>query len=185
MTAYTLTLFIHSYLRWLIVALGFVVFVRSLRGWQRASVWSEIDERLHKLFVAFIDTQFTLGLLLYVFLSPLTAAFFAQPGPGMKQAVLRFFGVEHIFAMLLVIAIVHVGRVRSKKSPTAALRQRRVFLSVAFALLLVMLSIPWPFLPYGRPLLRPLSHTITPHPTLCLHDMLVRDAANSPPGQII
>ena len=157
MSAYPLTLWIHSWLRWAIVVLLLIVLMRSALGWARARAWLELDERLHRLLVACLDMQFTLGLLLYVFLSPFTKLFFGQPAASMKDPVLRFFGVEHVFAMVLAITAVHVGRVRSKKAPTPQLRQRRVCLSTVFALLLIGLSIPWPFMRYGRPLLRSLS----------------------------
>ena len=165
MSVYAFTLLTHSYLRWLIVAVGLLLVVRTALGWARAATWLEADERLHSIFVALIDTQFTLGLVLYLFLSPISHAFFAQPGIGMKQPMLRFFGMEHAVAMVLAVSIVHVGRVRSKKAATPQLRQRRACISVLGALLLIALSIPWPFLPYGRPLLRGVSsssHEPTP-----------------------
>jgi hypothetical protein len=154
MTVYVLTLLIHSYLRWLIVLVALLLLVRTAIGWARAAAWLEPEERLHTIFVALIDTQFTLGIVLYLFLSPISAAFFAHPGIGMKQPVLRFFGMEHALAMIVAISIVHVGRVRSKMAPTPRLRQRSVCISTLVVLLLIAVSIPWPFLPYGRPLLR-------------------------------
>ena len=162
MNAYAVTLWIHSWMRWAILGLALAVVVRSAIGWARSRAWLELDERLNRLFVAFIDMQFMLGLLLYVFLSPFSALFFAQPGAAMKDSMLRFFGVEHIFAMVIAISLVHVGRVRSKKASTPQLRQRRVCLSTLFALLLIGASIPWPFMPYARPLLRTFSSA---HPT--------------------
>jgi hypothetical protein len=157
MSIYAFTLLTHSYLRWLIVAVGLLLVVRAGIGWARSTHWLEGDERLHSIFVALIDTQFTLGLVLYLFLSPISRAFFTQPGIAMKEPVLRFFGMEHALAMIVAVSIVHIGRVRSKKASTPSLRQRRVFSSVLIALLLIAASIPWPFLRYGRPLLRGVS----------------------------
>jgi hypothetical protein len=154
MTVYALTLWIHSYLRWLIVLVVLLLLVRSAIGWARSADWGEPDERLHAIFIALLDTQFTLGIVLYLFLSPISAAFFAQPGIGMKEPVLRFFGMEHPLAMILAVSIAHVGRARSKKALTPQLRQRRVCTSTLVVLLLIAVSIPWPFLRHGRPLLR-------------------------------
>jgi hypothetical protein len=154
MSVYAFTLLTHSYLRWLIVAVGLLLLARTALGWARSSNWVEADERLHTIFVALIDTQFTLGIVMYLFLSPISHAFFAQPGLGMKQPVLRFFGMEHAVAMVVAVSIVHIGRSRSKKAATPRLRQSRTCISVLVALLLIAVSIPWPFLPYGRPLLR-------------------------------
>jgi hypothetical protein len=99
------------------------------------------------------DVQFLLGLTLYVFLSPFTHAAFADLGAAMKNSGLRFWAVEHLVGMLIAIALVHVGRARARK--TDSLRRHRVA-ATFFGLALVVLlgSIPWPGLPYGRPLLR-------------------------------
>src|SRR5262249_9176043 len=94
-----------------------------------------------------------LGLTLYAFLSPFSHAFFADAALGMKQPALRFFGVEHIFAMLTAVVVVHIGRRRSRKAE-GRLRHRRVFVTTLAALLVILASIPWPFLRYGRPLAR-------------------------------
>jgi hypothetical protein len=56
--------------------------------------------------------------------------------------------------MLIAIAVLHAGRARSKRVLDVRLRQRVVFVSTVTALVLFLVSTPWPFLPYGRPLLR-------------------------------
>ena len=154
MSAYGLILFIHSYLRWIALGLAVVVIGRAFAGWRRSREWQRTDEKLHIALVASVDVQFLLGLILYIFLSPITQAFFMGPGPAMKDPVLRFFGVEHITTMLVAIALVHISRTRSKKASTAQLRQRRVWTMTLAALVLMLLSVPWPFLDIGRPLVR-------------------------------
>jgi hypothetical protein len=163
--AYLVTLWLHSYVRWALVGVALVFAVRTARGWSQAAQWQPPDERAHSLFVALIDTQLALGLMLYAWLSPITHVFFAQPGVGMKDPVLRFFGLEHIFAMVIAVTAVHVGRIRSKKAASDRLRHRRACLSTLFVLLLMAASIPWPFLRYGRPLLRELSGSTARAPT--------------------
>lgn len=154
MSLYEIVLLAHSYLRWLLVIVLVVVIARSIRGWLGPREWSPLDERLHLGLVAGVDLQFLLGLVLYVFLSPITQAFFTAPGLGMKDATLRFFGVEHLLAMFVMIVVIHVGRVMSKRAKTPKLRHRRVWTTTLAALLLVLISIPWPFLKYGRPIFR-------------------------------
>jgi cation transport ATPase len=92
--------------------------------------------------------------MLYIFLSPMASAFFSDVGNAMKEPALRFFGVEHIAGMIVAITILHIGRARSKKAGTPRLRHRRVWVSTLIALTVIAASIPWPFLRYGRPLLR-------------------------------
>ena len=154
MKTYLVVLTVHSYLRWAVLLLALIVLARSLRGWAGSREWTRVDDRFHAGLVGAIDLQLLLGLVLYIFLSPMTSAFFADVGAAMKEPALRFFGLEHIAAMVVAVTIFHIGRARSKKAKTPRVRHRRVWVSTLIALLLVAASIPWPFLRYGRPLLR-------------------------------
>lgn len=154
MNAYLFVLYLHSYLRWGVLALAAIASSISAAGWVRGGEWTRANERLHVAFVAAIDAQFTLGALLYLWLSPYVRAFYAGPGSAMKDATLRFFGVEHVFSMVIAVSIIHIARVRSKRLATPALRHRRVLLTTLAAVVVILIAIPWPFLPYGRPLLR-------------------------------
>ncbi len=154
MTAHSVVLLVHSSLRWVVLALYLLVILSSARGWIGARDWSPSSERLHVSLVSVANLQFLLGLGLYLIFSPITAAFFAAPKAAMQDPTLRFFGVEHITAMFLGIALLHVGRERSRSLSDGKKRQRRVFGWTLAAFLLVLSGVPWPSLPYGRPLLR-------------------------------
>ena len=152
--AYSLALFVHSYLRYLVLAAGLVVIVRSARGVAGRTPFTAADGRAQVAFLAVLDLQLTLGLVLYAGLSPITRAFFADPKAGMHDHTLRFFGVEHLIAMVLAVAAAHVARARSKRAPTDELKHRRALVPMVLWLLLVLVAIPWPGLPYGRALFR-------------------------------
>lgn len=156
MNAHAVVLFLHSYLRWIVLGLLVVVLVRSYSGWRKALAWSPSDETRHKVLVGALDLQVLLGLLLYLVLSPITRAFFASPGPSMKVSEIRFFSVEHVTLILVAVVVAHVGRARSRKREGAA-RHKGVFITSLVALLLILAAIPWPFFPAKRPLLRTAS----------------------------
>ena len=160
MTAYEIVLFAHSYLRWVVVLVGLILCSRSFVAWRNEQNWERADERLHVALIAAFDTQLAIGLLLYVFLSPLPWAFFADLSNNIKEPTLRFFSMEHAIAMLVVTVSVHVGRVQSKRAATDSLRHRRVWTTTLFALLLMVAAIPWPGFRYGRPLLRGLTANV-------------------------
>jgi hypothetical protein len=157
MSGYAFVLYCHSYLRWVVVLLALAVIARSVAGAASAREWTRGDERLHVALVATVDTQFLLGAWLLVIASPISAAFFADIGVGMRQSLLRFFGLEHPLGMLIAVSLVHVGRTRSKKATSARQRHGRAFAFTLAAALAMAASIPWPFLQAGRPLLRPLG----------------------------
>lgn len=154
MSLYSLVLFAHSWLRWVALLLALLVLVRSFVAARTAQPWRPLDERLHVALIGVIDTQFLMGLLLYAFLSPLSMLFWQNPAGAMKEASLRFYGVEHIFSMLIAIVVLHIGRTRSKKAATDAQRHKRVWTTVLAGLMLILIGIPWPGLPYGRALFR-------------------------------
>ena len=126
-------------------------------GAVRARDWTRRDERLHVALVASVDTQFLLGVWLLLIASPISAAFFVDMGVGMRQPLLRFFGLEHPLGMLIAVALVHIGRSRSKKAAGGPQRHKRVWTWTLAAALAMAASIPWPFMHSGRPLLRQLA----------------------------
>jgi hypothetical protein len=151
--AYSLALFLHSLLRWVTVAFAVVVCVRSYGGMRENRAVTKADNRLAIFFVTSVDLQWLVGVVLYVFLSPITMLFFASPGTEMKNAVVRFYGVEHITLMMLAFIVAHVARVRSKRREGAA-SHRQLFIGTIIFLVLVVGGMPWPGRAAGRPLLR-------------------------------
>ncbi|HZH02603.1 MAG TPA: hypothetical protein VEY30_02395 [Myxococcaceae bacterium] len=152
--AYTMTLWVHSWLRWAVLGLGMAAVGRALLGWRSRRPWGVGDRRLQLAFVTSVDIQFLLGLLLYFVLSPLTPKSGEAWRASMRVPWLRFFAIEHTFTMLLAVATFHVASVLSRKAPDDAGRHRRWWVGVAAGLLIIAVGIPWPGLSYGRPLLR-------------------------------
>jgi hypothetical protein len=150
---YPFLLAVHSLLRWAVLAAGGAAIVRALTGGRGA--WTPADDRAGLWFVLAMDLQFVLGLLLYVGVSPITRAAFADFGGAMANSMLRFWAVEHLAGMLIAIALVHIGRVRIRKATDAARRRRLTLIFFGLALVAILASIPWPGTPAGRPLFRP------------------------------
>lgn len=147
---YPMLLALHSLLRWAVLAAGGAAVLGALGG--RAG-WSAADDRRGLWFVLAMDLQFLLGLLLYAGVSPMTRVAFADFGGAMGNSVLRFWAVEHLFGMLIAVALVHIGRVRIRKAD-AGRRRRLALIFYGLALVIVLASIPWPGTPAARPLLR-------------------------------
>ncbi|WP_437571181.1 hypothetical protein [Sorangium sp. So ce542] len=151
---YSFVLVVHSWLRWAVLLLGLLSLVRSVQGWTQRKPWTPADRKASAAFVGALDAQLLLGLLLYVVLSPLRPTSLAALKAAMPVAALRFFAVEHVFLMIVAVAVAHVASARAKRAEDPTARHRRIALGVLFSLLLVLAAIPWPFLPYGRPLFR-------------------------------
>jgi len=150
---YVVLVILHSWLRWLVLLAGLNAIGRGIGGAQSGRAWGAGDDQAGKWFVILFDVQFLIGLILYVALSPLTQSAFGDFGAAMKDSTLRFWAVEHIAGMLAASALMHIGRKKSLKATgTSRHKTAAVFFGLAFVI--VLLSIPWPGMPAGRPLFR-------------------------------
>jgi hypothetical protein len=150
---YELTLNVHSLLRWLVVLVGLLAAVRSLGALVSRRPWTPLDDNAGRWFAMSVDVQTLIGLALYGLLSPITRTAFASMGEAMRDATMRYWAVEHVSLMLIALAMVHVGRSRSRKGATSAAKHRSAAIFYTLALAAILAAIPWPFLPQGRPLL--------------------------------
>ena len=151
---YTFVLAAHSWLRWVVLIAGAIAVARAIAGAAKRRAWSGADERIGRLFVISLDVQILLGLLLYFLLSPITRAAMADFGAAMGNSGLRFWAVEHFFGVLVAAAFAHAGRGRTKKIAEHVSRHRVAAIFYGLALLAVLISIPWPGTPNGRPWIR-------------------------------
>ncbi|MEN3338238.1 MAG: hypothetical protein V7647_1914 [Acidobacteriota bacterium] len=146
-------LILHSWVRWIVIAAGLHAAARGLLGASRNAPWTPGDDRAGFWFVTAMDLQLTIGLVLYLFLSPYAAAALHNLSATMKDPVLRFWAVEHAFGMLVAVTLVHVGRVRARR--TDSLRRHRITaIFYGLALVAILVSLPWPGSAHARPLLR-------------------------------
>lgn len=136
-------LVLHNTLRWLLLISIVVTLARYLTGWLGNLSWKKLDNVLGIVFTSLIDLQLLLGLALYFFLSPKMKVVFADFGAAMKDSVLRFYAVEHISMMLIAVALVHIGRAKSKKAKTDKKKFLTGFIFFLIALILILAAIPW------------------------------------------
>src|SRR5262245_471426 len=145
---YSTLLFLHSWIRWIaLVASVGVVFAAARRQDATAERWGLIA-------MATLDLQMLLGLILYLVVSPNMQEILANFSGAMKDPTTRFWAVEHISSMLLAVIAAHVGRVLARKAATSEARRQRLLAAFGVATVLMILGMPWPGRPGGRPLLR-------------------------------
>ena len=151
---YTLALTLHSWIRWLLVLTAALACVRSGYALVRGVAYSPSDGTLARGFAGLLNVQLVLGILLYALLSPVVRTGLADLGAAMTSAPLRFFVIEHQVAALLAIGLGHVGLHRARKAIDDRQRHRRILWGAGGCLLMIVIAIPWPILPYGRGLFR-------------------------------
>jgi hypothetical protein len=140
---YTGFLHLHDTLRWLILISLVITLVKYIVSWVGNKPWGKLDNILGILFVSLMDLQLIVGLILYLFLSPVTEMAFADFGAAMKNPDLRFYAVEHLSIMLIAIVLAHIGRAKSKKAKTDVAKFRTAIVFFLIAFMLILAAIPW------------------------------------------
>ena len=140
---YTGLLHTHNLFRWLALVAAVVAIAIAFAGWLGKKEWKKSDNLIGLLFTIFIDIQFLVGIILYAFVSPITKAAFADFGAAMGNADLRFYAVEHIVIMIVALAVIHIGRSKSKKAATPVKQHKAAALFYSIGLILILLGIPW------------------------------------------
>lgn len=153
MSSYSVLLVLHSWSRWFVLVLGLVAVYRAYMGRSNRSPFVKADNGIGASFSGFMWLQVIIGLGLYFGLSPYGLKAMKVAG-AMKDANVRFFGMEHVAVMILAAILVQVGRIAIKKAPTDLLKHKRAFAYFGIGLLLVVLMIPWGIWNPYRPLFR-------------------------------
>ena len=140
---------LHSVNRWIFLLLGFYALVVAFRCWQGQSGWHEEVAKAGRYALIALDVQLLLGLVLYGMFVGRQGGFAYVFG----NAASRFFIMEHSVMMVVAIVVAHVGYALAKKRGEDG-ACKRLFWFFVVAYLLILVSIPWPFMPgFGRPLL--------------------------------
>src|SRR6266536_3176066 len=149
---YSAALTIHSWVRW--VALVAVVGATLAAVTGRVRGERSPADRWGLVAMTALDIQMLLGLLLYLAVSPNMRPILENFGASMKDPALRFWAVEHVASMFAAIALAHVGRVLARKAKTADDKRRRLLVCFGLATVLLLVGMPWPGRPGGRPFFR-------------------------------
>ena len=136
---------LHSLLRWVILILSIVSIYNSFTGMTGGRPFTAGDKKTGLFLMISAHIQLLVGLILY-FTGPWGLANIRNLGFGavMKDSVARFYAVEHIFGMLVAIALITIGRGVAKKAIPDAAKHKRSFWFYLVALVIILATIPWP-----------------------------------------
>ncbi len=140
---YPIVLTIHNVVRWVALILGIVAAVRAALGWFGRREWTELDRKFGLYFTISMDLQLLLGLLLYIFLSPITTSALREIGSAMGNPGMRFFALEHPFYMIFAVVFAHLGSALPKRVDDPVAKHRRATIWFTLAVLLIILGMPW------------------------------------------
>ncbi|GIL23406.1 MAG: hypothetical protein BroJett042_19190 [Bacteroidota bacterium] len=123
----------HSTLRYFILVFLLILLYRSFQGWQNKNAFTGTDNKVSLWLFILTHTQLLIGLILY-FISPLVIF----DGGSMKNAVARYWLVEHISMMLIAVVLITLARTTSKKMSDAVAKHKRLFIFNLIALLFIL-----------------------------------------------
>jgi hypothetical protein len=138
-------LHLHSTFRWIILILLLVAVYKSFADRNKAFTSGHKKIGLFLLITA--DSMFLVGL--YQWVTGKTWGLISIKERGfaavMKDPIARFFAIEHFIGMIIAIALIHIGYGYSKKNIADGVKHKRALLFYGLALLIILISIPWPF----------------------------------------
>ncbi|MFN4144833.1 MAG: cytochrome B [Runella sp.] len=122
----------HSGLRY--VVLGLLV-AAIVVAFQKRSQNNAPYSKMYLWAMIATHTQLLIGLVLYALGWGVKVRF-----DMMSDKFYRFYAIEHLVGMLIAIALITIGHSQAKK-----LKHGKVFTYYTVGLLIILLSIPWPF----------------------------------------
>ena len=134
----------HSGLRWLFLVIIIFAIVNAIRKWKSGDKFGAKDKLLNIITIALTHTMGIIGIVLF-FISPkiqFTEGF-------MKNDQIRFYLTQHTFGMVLAIILITIGYSKAKKAAKDSVKFRKTAVWFTISLLIVLISIPWPFWEVG------------------------------------
>ena len=141
-------LHLHSVLRWVILILLLVAIFKNFAD--RSKPFTSGHKKLGLYLMICADLLLLVGLYQW-FAGNWGLKSIQLNGFGnvMKESTLRFFAIEHTTGMLIAIILIHLGHSFGKRSVPDTQKHKRILLYFGLALLIILISIPWPFRAVG------------------------------------
>ncbi len=140
---YSSILSLHNLIRWAVLIIGITATYRSIIGLSGRKEWTSLDYRWGTIFALTMDIQFLLGLILYVYLSPITQDALSHFSSGFKDSNQRFFVLIHLIYMVLAITFTHLGNILPRKTDNPPVKHLRAATFFTLAMFSMLLGIPW------------------------------------------
>ena len=131
----------HSGLRWVALLLLVYAIFNAARS-QESGQYLKKDKMINLFAMIMLHIQLLIGLGLF-FINEHSKVSYAEG--WMSSPMQRFFGLEHLIGMLLAITLITFGRKKAEKLKNTRDKHRRIMMSYTIGLILILLSIPWPF----------------------------------------
>jgi hypothetical protein len=140
---YSILLSSHNLLRWAFLAVALLAIFKAINGLRGNNPFTPGDKKLGGILVGLAHTQLLIGIILW-FISPIVQNALAQGmGVAMKNPISRLQLIEHPLTMIIAVALIQIGRIKSKKAYADVDKHKRSLIYYGIALVLILSRIPW------------------------------------------
>ncbi|POY35582.1 cytochrome B [Solitalea longa] len=134
---YTGLLHLHSFLRWIALILLIISVVKAVSAWNNSSkLYTEGNRKVNLFTLISVHLQMVIGFVMY-FVSP-KVQFGANT---MKDAVIRYFTVEHALMMIIAIVLITIGYSKAKRLEIGFEKHKKIAVFYGLGLLLILVSL--------------------------------------------
>lgn len=132
----------HSGLRWIVLILILAAIVNAARS-KTSGRYEKKDKLLNLFAMISLHIQLLVGLGLF-FINAKGRIDYSEGWMAVRSA--RFYGMEHVLAMVVAIAIITMARSKVEKKLVGTRdKHQRIFVGYTIGLIIILASIPWPF----------------------------------------
>ena len=151
---YTLLIYCHSFVRWLVLVSLVYSIYRAYKGYTLETSFGKTDNLIRHWTATIAHVQLVLGMIIYT-QSPVIKYFWRNFKESMNVIDIAFFGLIHIGLMLLAIILITIGSAFAKRKQTDKEKFKTMLIWFSISLLIILIAIPWPFSPFAnRPYFR-------------------------------
>lgn len=147
---YQILIFLHSSVRWLVLFSLILAIGKGSIGILKNKDFSESDNKIRHITATISHIQLILGYFLY-FNSPLIKYFTSHFKTMINNySEITFFGLFHMILMFISILIITIGSALTKRKETSFEKFKTMTTWYLVALVIILISIPWPFSPFAQ-----------------------------------
>jgi len=137
----------HSGWRYFILVLLLLAIVYAYQASKGKRPFAGAAKKMGMFTMIAADLQFLVGIVLYFFfLSRYTNLQMGKLKDQIGAPEFRTMALDHALGMLIALILIHIGYSKAKKETDPLKAGKKQFTFYLIALILILLSIPWPFL---------------------------------------
>ena len=141
----------HSGWRYVILILMILAIVYARLSSKGKKPFAGITKKMGMFTMIAADIQLVIGLVLYFFfLAAQTNFKIGKLKDQMEVPMFRTIAMDHIIGMLIALVLIHIGYAKAKKALNDIEAGKKLFTYYLIALIIILISIPWPFLHHER-----------------------------------